>query len=138
MSPQKILNRRQAALQAVALIPSDASVAADTPLLPLLAQREAAIRFPRHVEYRDRDGRIQPVDWVVALPGYHTPLAPVFKGSRNKQQRIQRELRKLTASGDYRLLHCQGGAVVLQRQAPDTVPGPLASSGSSNSCPWLE
>ena len=138
VSPQQMLNRRQAALQAVALIPADASVAADTPLLPLLAQREAAIRFPRHVEYRDRDGRIQPVDWVVALPGYHTPLAPVFKGSRNKQQRIQRELRKLMASGDYRLLHCQGGAVVLQRQAPDTVPGPLASSGSSNSCPWLE
>ena len=138
VSPQQMLNRRQAALQAVALIPSDASVAADTPLLPLLAQREAAIRFPRHVEYRDRDGRIQPVDWVVALPGYHTPLAPVFKGSRNKQQRIQRELRKLMASGDYRLLHCQGGAVLLQRQAPDTVPGPLASSGSSNSCPWLE
>ena len=138
VSPQQMLNRRQAASQAVALIPADASVAADTPLLPLLAQREAAIRFPRHVEYRDRDGRIQPVDWVVALPGYHTPLAQVFKGSRNKQQRIQRELRKLTASGDYRLLHCQGGAVVLQRQAPDTVPDPSASSGSSNSCHWLE
>ena len=133
-----MLDRRQAASQAVALIPSDASVAADTPLLPLLAQREAAIRFPRHVEYRDRDGRIQPVDWVVALPGYHTPLAPVFKGSRNKQQRIQRELRKLKASGDYRLLHCQGGAVVLQRQVPDTAPDQTASSGSSSSCPWLE
>ena len=138
VSPQQMLNRRQAALQAVALIPSDASVAADTPLLPLLAQREAAIRFPRHVQYRDRQGRVQPVDWVVAIPDYHTPLAPVFKGSRNKQQRIQRELRNLKASGDYRLVHCHGGAVVLQRQVPDTAPGPMASSGSSNSCPWLE
>ena len=81
----------------MALIPADASVAADTPLLPLLAKREAAIRFPRHVQYRDREGRVQPVEWVVALPGYYAPLAPVFKGSRNKQQRIQRELRKLKA-----------------------------------------
>ena len=110
----------------------------DTPLLPLLAQREAAIRFPRHVQYRDRQGRVQPVDWVVAIPGYHTPLAPVFKGSRNKQQRIQRELRKLKASGDYRLAHCRGGAVVLQRQVHDKAPDLTASSDSSSSCPWLE
>ena len=79
VSPQQMLNRRQAALQAVALIPSDASVAADTPLVPLLAEREAVIRFPRHVHYRDRQGRVQTVDWVVAIPYNHAPLAPVFK-----------------------------------------------------------
>ena len=66
-------------LTSLALIPSEASVAADTPLVPLLAEREAVIRFPRHVHYRDRQGRVQPVDWVVAIPYYHTPLAPVFK-----------------------------------------------------------
>ena len=138
VSPQQMLDRRQAASQAVALIPADASVAADTPVLPLLAQREAVIRFPRHAHYRDRQGRVQPVDWVVALPGYYTPLAEVFKGSRNKQQRIKRELRKLKESGDYRLVHCHGGAVVLQRQGLDTAPGPMASSDRSSSCPWLE
>ena len=138
VSPQQMLERRQAAAKAVALIPADASVAADTPLLPLLAQREAAIRFPRHVHYRDRQGGVQPVDWVVALPGYYTPLAPVFKGARNKQQRIQREMTKLKASGDYRLVHCQAGAVVLQRQGLDTAPGPMATLDSSIPCPWLE
>ena len=122
----------------MALIPSEASVAADTPLVPLLAEREAVIRFPRHVHYRDRQGRVQPVDWVVAIPCHHTPLAPVFKGSRYRQQFIQRKLRNLKASGDYRLVHCHGGAVVLQRQVPDTAPGPMASSGSSSPCPWLE
>ena len=71
-------------------------------------------------------------------PYYHTPLAPVFKGSRYRQQFIQRKLRNLKASGDYRLVHCHGGAVVLQRQVPDTAPGPMASSGSSSPCPWLE
>ena len=138
VSPQQMLNRRQAALQAVALIPSDASVAADTPLVPLLAEREAVIRFPRHVHYRDRQGRVQPVDWVVAIPGYHTPLAPVFKGSRNTQQHIRQVLMNLNASGNYRLVHCQGGAVVLQRHLHDRAPSPMASSGSSSSCPWLD
>jgi len=138
VSPQQMLNRRQAALNAIALIPADASVAADTPLLPLLAKREAVIRFPRHVQYHDRNGRVQPVNWVVALPGYYTPLASVFKGSRNKQQAIQRELTNLKASGDYRLLHCQGGAVVLQRQVHDTAQGLMATFDSSSSCPWLE
>ena len=66
-------------LTSLALIPSEASVAADTPLVPLLAEREAVIRFPRHVHYRDRQGRVQTVDWVVAIPYYLTPLAPVFK-----------------------------------------------------------
>ena len=42
-----MLERQAAAVEAVALVPAQASVAADTPLLPLLAQREAVIRFPK-------------------------------------------------------------------------------------------
>ena len=109
----------QAPLQAVALIPSDASVAAENAFAAVVGPAGGGrFRFPRHVQYRDRQGRVQPVDWVVAIPGYHTPLAPVFKGSRNKQQRIQRELRNLKASGDYRLVHCHGGAVVCSGRCP--------------------
>ena len=51
--------RQAAAVEAVALVPAQASVAADTPLLPLLAQREAVIRFPKHTRYRDRQGAVQ-------------------------------------------------------------------------------
>ena len=98
-------------MAAVALFPADASVAADTPFAAayLLAQREAVIRFPKHTRYRDRQGLVQPVDWVVAFPGYHTPLAPVFKGSRNKQQRFVRELRNLQGVGRLSLGALPGG-----------------------------
>ncbi len=136
--PQQMLARRQAARQAVALIPPDASVAADTPLLPLLAQREAIIRFPKHVQYRDRQGVVQEVDWVVAFPGYYTPLAPVFKRERKQQRSIRSELAELKESGRYRLVHCQGGAVVLQRQDADTTPVPMAMADSSSFCSWLD
>ena len=136
--PQQMLNRRQAARRAVALVPADASVSADTPLLPLLAEREALIRFPKHVQYLNRDGAVQEVDWVVAFPGYYTPLAPLFRRERKQQRSIRRELAELNESGRYRLVHCQGGAVVLQRQERDTTPSPPAMFDSSSSCPWLD
>ena len=136
--PQQMLNRRQAARRAVALVPADASVSADTPLLPLLAEREALIRFPKHVQYLNRDGAVQEVDWVVAFPGYYTPLAPLFRRERKQQRSIRRELAELNESGRYRLVHCQGGAVVLQRQERDTIPSPPAMSDNSSSCPWLD
>ena len=132
-----MLERRSAAMAAVALVPAQASVAADTPLLPLLAQREAVIRFPKHTRYRDRQGLVQPVDWVVAFPGYYSPLAPVFKRERKQQRSIVRELTDLQQSGRYRLVHCQAGAVVLRR-AVDTASVRSSSSGMASSCPWLD
>ena len=137
VAPAEMLSRRQVALDAIALIPSGASVSADTPLLPLLAQREAVIRFPKHVRYRDRDGAVQEVDWVVAFPGYYEPLAPVFKRERKQQRSIREELGELTASGRYRLVHCSGGAVVLQRQVSGSTPIQRPTAGTASACSWL-
>ena len=137
VSATAMLERQAEAAGAVALIPAQASVAADTPLLPLLAQREAVVRFPKHTSYRDRQGVAQSVDWVVAFPGYYTPLAPVFKRERKQQRSIRRELSELSRSGRYRLVRCQGGTVVLQRAA-DTASVRSSSPGSASSCPWLD
>ena len=112
-------------------------MAADTPLLPLLAEREAVIRFPKYTRYRDRQGAEQSVDWVVAFPGYYSPLAPVFKRERKQQRSIRRQLKELHRSGLYRLVHCRGGTVVLQRAA-DTASARSSSADTTNSCPWLD
>ena len=134
--PWAMLQRRAAARNAVASIPPDASVSADTPLLPLLAQREVVIRFPHHTRYRDRDGAQQDVDWVVAFPGYYSPLAPVFDLEHNRQRSIRRALTEHTDSGRYLLVECRAGTVVLRRQA---IPSGEASNGagSGDACPWL-
>ncbi|CAI8435556.1 MAG: Uncharacterised protein [Cyanobium sp. ARS6] len=134
--PADMLDRRAAALEAVAMVPNQASVSADTPLLPLLAQRDVAVRFPKHIQYRDRDGEPQSVDWVVAFPGFYSPLAPVFDLEHNKQRSIRRELKKLSESGDYQLVHCRQGTVVLQRKVDDPA-STLNRAGSSRICPWL-
>jgi len=136
--PQQMLQRRQAALNAMALVPPQASVAADTPLLPKLAEREVLIRFPKHVEYNDRAGTVREVDWVVTFPGYYTPLAPLFRRERKQQRAIRQELAELTESGRYQLVHCRDGAVVLRRQGLDTAPGQMPISDRSSSCPWLQ
>ena len=97
------------------MIPPDASLAADTPLLPLLADREVAIRFPRNVEYLDRDGELQSVDWVLAFPGYYEPFVPLFKRETAQRQSIIKRLRALTGDGRYRVVSCVDGLVVLRR-----------------------
>ena len=135
--PGQMLERRAAALDAVAMIPKQASVAADTPLLPLLAQRDAAMRFPKHIRYLDRDGESTNVDWVVAFPGYYSPLAPVFELEYNKRRSIRRQLNKLVDSGHYQLLHCRAGTVVLKRGA-EVHRSAQPSAVLARNCPWID
>lgn len=135
--PSQMLDRRDAALEAVAIIPKQASISADTPLLPLLAQREVAIRFPKHISYRDRDGEPQTVDWILAFPGYYSPLSPVFDREHNQQRSIRRELKKLTDSDRYQLVQCRAGTVVLQRKL-DGRGSESHRPDSLETCPWLE
>ena len=137
ISPKNMLIRREAARKAVAQVPDGASVSADTPLLPLLAQREALIRFPNSVRFKDREGAVRSVDYVLAFPGYYSPLAPVFKRERRVQIRIRDQVQQLLAQGDYELIHCEGGSLVLRR-VQDRVPGPKTMPGNSSHCDALD
>ena len=63
-SPAEQWSHGAAARRALAVIPPQASVAANTPLVPLLARRELLVRFPVNTGYLDRKGQTQSVDWV--------------------------------------------------------------------------
>ncbi len=134
VSPSEMLERRAVGRKALSLIPPTASVSADTPLLPWLAQREVAIRFPNGVRYLDRKGKIQEVDWVVAFPGYYSPLVPLFKRETEQQQGILNELQTLISEGRYERVLCEDGAVVLSRVS-GKVQGQNSNFDKSNSCP---
>jgi uncharacterized membrane protein len=136
VSPSAMLERRAALREALALIPEQASVSADTSVLPWLAQREVLIRFPKSTQYLDRGGKPQSVDWVVAFPGYYTPLAPVFKLERNLQRSIGHKLSKLVASDNYQLMHCHREVVVLKRISIQAGTSAEAAIDPS-SCSWL-
>ncbi len=137
ISPNTMLLRREAALKAVAKVPAEVSVAADTPLLPLLAQRQALIRFPNSVQFMDREGIERSVDYVVTFPGYYSPMSPVFKRERRQQIKIRHEVQELMAAGDYSLIHCEAGALVLRR-VQDTVPGQKTTPGTPSHCDALD
>ena len=133
VSPSEMLKRRAVGRKALSLIPPTASVSADTPLLPWLAQREVAIRFPNGVRYLDREGKIQEVDWVAAFPGYYSPLVPLFKRETEQQRGILNELQALISEGRYERVFCEDGAVVLSRVS-GKVQGQNSNSDKSNSC----
>ena len=133
VSPSEMLKRRALGRKALSLIPPTASVSADTPLLPWLAQREVAIRFPNGVRYLDREGKIQEVDWVAAFPGYYSPLVPLFKRETEQQRGILNELQALISEGRYERVFCEDGAVVLSRVS-GKVQGQNSNSDKSNSC----
>ena len=133
VSPSEMLKRRALGRKALSLIPSTASVSADTPLLPRLAQREVAIRFPNGVRYLDREGKIQEVDWVAAFPGYYSPLVPLFKRETEQQRGILNELQALISEGRYERVFCEDGVVVLSRVS-GKVQGQNSKSDKSNSC----
>jgi hypothetical protein len=125
-----MLQRRRTAHLAIAHVPDHASVSADTPLLPLLAQREKLIRFPNSVEFLDRDGLEKSVDYVVAFPEFYTPLASVFESEGRQKGRIIAHVNELISSGRYQLIHCQGGALVLSRVSLATSGQQLESNDS--------
>ena len=133
VSPSEMLKRRAVGLKALSLIPPTASVSGDTPLLPRLAQREVAIRFPNGVNYLDREGQVQEVDWIATFPGYYSPLVPLFKRETQQQRRILNAVERLTSDGRYERVFCEGGVMILRR-ASGRVQGQNPSSDKSNFC----
>ena len=63
-APWRQWHHGAAARQALAVIPADGSVAANTPLVPLLARRAVLVRFPFATGFLDRSGSPQQVDWI--------------------------------------------------------------------------
>jgi uncharacterized membrane protein len=106
-----------AAREALAPIPPGASVAASTHLVPSLARREVLVRFPFAITYRDRQGQIRPVDWVVADVGRLQRYAPAFDEDRDV---LEMAIKSLGAMGNsYGVCSVRDGVVVLRRGAPD-------------------
>ena len=99
----------------------NASVAADTPLLPLLAEREVALRFPKHIEYYNRQDQIESVQWVLAFPGYYRSLMPLFREETSRWRSINKALQELIEEGRYGVVSCADGLVVL-RNSVDSSP----------------
>ena len=102
-----------AAREALAVIPAAASVAANTPLVPLLARREVLVRFPFSTGYLDREGLAHEVNWIAIDLNQLERYGVAFRGDWKQLLRSREWLKQHRTSHSVRSM--QDGVVVLER-----------------------
>jgi uncharacterized membrane protein len=95
-------------------IPADASVAASTPLIPHLANREVLVRYPEVRQYLNRGRQAQPVDWIAMDLDWVSRYAPAFRRDRAALRRSIKDLRDAQGQG-YAIQDLRDGVVLLKR-----------------------
>ncbi len=112
-SPIKQWKHSQIALNLISNIPNNASISASNCLIPHLASREILIRFPYHINYQDRQGVNDYVDWIAVDLDEHSRYAHAF---RNEWRDLQSILDLLLSLDDiYNVQFIQDGVVILQK-----------------------
>ena len=101
------------ARQTLQSIPTNASVSANTNLIPWLAQRQVLVRFPHGTEYQDINKQIHSVDWVAIDLKTLAHFSEAFSRDR---ERLKKSLKWLDANSSiYRVQSIEDGVVVLNR-----------------------
>ncbi len=116
-SPVRLWQHGRAARRVLAAVPAEASVAASTPLVPLLAQREVLVRFPRSWRYLDRQEQARAVDWLAADLEILSRHLSVSRGDRVELALSLDRVDEL--SGTYGMVALEDGVLLLQRGASD-------------------
>jgi hypothetical protein len=98
------------------LIPKNASVSANTPLIPLIAQREVAVRYPESLHYLDRDKNKLAVEWIAVDLDWLERYSVAFRSDWRELKRIQQELPD--QMDEYRVQAFKNGIAVLQQNGP--------------------
>jgi hypothetical protein len=112
-APWRQLHHGAAARKALVVIPADGTVAANTPLVPLLARRAVLVRFPFATGYLDRSGSPQQVDWIAVDLEQLEKYGVAFRGDWKQLRNARRWLS--THRDSHRVQAINSGVVVLQR-----------------------
>ncbi len=95
-------------------IPKQYSVAADTHLIPQLAERRILLRFPENYKYIDLKGKLQIVDFVVSQPHFNASYAAAFTHQKEWVDRSTKSLEMMVSSNQYGVLFCDSSSIVLK------------------------
>lgn len=112
--PVQQLQRGLEARALLSSIPSGSSVAAETQLIPLLAQRRVLLRFPESTEYTDDQEQRQAVDWIVSQPSFNADYAPAFRRNERWVRRGEAHIQELLNGGLYTVHRCDQRGIVLR------------------------
>ena len=117
VSPWRQLQRGLETRELLRSIPPEASVAAETHLVPLLAERRVLLRFPESSAYTDYQKQKQQAQWVVSQPGFNADYAPAFRRNGAWVRHSQAQIKTLLADGSYRVHRCDQRGIVLRHQS---------------------
>jgi hypothetical protein len=76
------------------------------------------VRFPSAITYRDRQGRLQPVEWVAADLNMLRRYAPAFGEDQDILEEARERLRAMGTGFGVRTV--KDGVVILQRGGADS------------------
>jgi uncharacterized membrane protein len=113
--PLQQLQHATQARNVIAQIPPQASVAATTYLIPPLSSRQAIVRFPESIQFRNETQQVENVAYVIADLWQFQQYQPAFKLERNLLQRSLNLVDQLLKTQEYGIQTFQDGVVLLQR-----------------------
>ncbi len=115
----KSWERGLATRKVINIIPPESSVAAETQLVPQLAQRRLLFRFPENYQYFDLEGNIQSAEYIISQPRYNAVYAPAFD---RESQWLKKSLDRMEelVDNDYGVFYCDSQSIVLKHQHQST------------------
>ena len=113
--PWEQLQRGHNSREMLRNIPAQASVSAETQLIPVLAERRVLLRFPFNTNYTDEKGDAHGVDWIVIQPRFNARYAPAFRRQANTLALGMARTKELIQQGKYGIVHCSSSGILLQR-----------------------
>ncbi|WP_013322843.1 DUF2079 domain-containing protein [Gloeothece verrucosa] len=98
----------------LAQIPSDASVSASRYLVPQMSARRAVLRFP-DVQFRDDQGNVQSVEYIIVDLWQLNPSQSVIKKERREVAYSVEHLDKLINSREYGVMGFKDDALLMKK-----------------------
>jgi uncharacterized membrane protein len=115
ISPTRQLQRGIETRALLRSIPAQASVAAETQLIPLLAARRVLLRFPENTRYTDDQRQSQAVEWIVSQPLFNADYAPAFRSNGRLVIRAKERIEQLLDEKLYSVYQCDQRGIILKR-----------------------
>tara|TARA_B100001250_G_C19158346_1_gene511217 strand:+ start:17 stop:544 length:528 start_codon:yes stop_codon:yes gene_type:complete len=107
--------RGREARQLLSYLPKEAAVAAETQLIPQLAQRRLLFRFPENYQYKDTFGEIHSAEYIISQPRYNAVYSVGFDREAQWTQKSMKIIKDLVESNQYGLLLCDKRGLILKR-----------------------
>ena len=101
----------------ISSLPDNVSIAAETQLIPQLAQRRLLMRFPEHYQYKDLAGEAKHVEYIISQPRYNLQYAPAFSREKQWTQKSIDSMEDLVNSKKYGVSFCNKSGIILTKDS---------------------